>query len=129
MRMKGPAVFLAQFLRAEPPFDTVETIVPWMRERGFKGVQIPAWDSRAIDLQAAATSSEYCARYRERLAAHGVEPTEIAAYLAGQVLVMHPMYERLFQGFFPEGLTGASASAWAAEGIRRTIRASAHLGT
>src|SRR6266542_3094727 len=129
MRMKGPAVFLAQFLRDESPFDTIETIVPWMSERGFTGVQIPAWDPRAIDLDAAAKSADYCDQYRAQLALHHVEPTELAAYLAGQVLAMHPIYESLFQGFFPRGLTGTSRSEWAAEQIRQTIRASANLGT
>jgi sugar phosphate isomerase/epimerase len=127
--MKGPAVFLAQFLRDESPFNDVETLAPWMREKGFTGVQLPAWDSRAIDVDAAAESPEYCARFREQLAEHDVELTELAAYLAGQVLVMHPMYEGLFQGFFPAGLSGSSRSDWAAREIEKTIQASANLGT
>src|SRR5579871_5068355 len=129
MRMRGPAVFLAQFLRDESPFDELSTIVPWMTERGFNGVQIPAWDARAIDLGTAATSRDYCDEYRATLAAYGAQPTELAAYLAGQVLAMHPLYEPLFQGFFPDGLSGERRSGWAAEQIRQTILASANLGT
>ncbi|HAA62355.1 MAG TPA: AP endonuclease, partial [Planctomycetaceae bacterium] len=58
--MKGPAVFLAQFLRDEPPFDSLESIAGWFAELGYRGVQIPGWDSRTIDLDQAAESATYC---------------------------------------------------------------------
>jgi sugar phosphate isomerase/epimerase len=39
--IKGPAVFLAQFLRDTPPFNTLEDICKWFADLGYTGVQIP----------------------------------------------------------------------------------------
>ena len=127
--IKGPAIFLAQFMRDEEPYNTIDNIGRWVAGLGYKGVQIPAWDARAIDLDQAAESKTYCDEYRGKLKEIGLEPTELAAYLAGQVLVMHPAYEILFEGFHPPGLKGEERTAWAAGEIEKTIRASVHLGT
>ena len=69
--MKGPAVLLAQFMRDEPPYDTLENIGGWVADLGYKGVQIPAWDPRTIDLDQAAESVAYCDEYRGRLPSSG----------------------------------------------------------
>ena len=61
--IKGPAVFLAQFLRDEEPFANVISIGKWFAGLGYKGVQVPAWDRRVIDLDQAATSRGYCDDY------------------------------------------------------------------
>ena len=58
--IKGPALFLAQFMGDKPPFDTLANIAKWAAELGFIGIQIPAWDSRCIDLAKAAESKTYC---------------------------------------------------------------------
>ena len=42
--IKGPAVFLAQFLRDTPPFNSLENICKWFAELGYAGVQIPGWE-------------------------------------------------------------------------------------
>ncbi len=128
-QIKGPAIFLAQFMRDEEPYNTIDNIGRWVAGLGYRGVQIPAWDARAIDLDQAAESKTYCDEYRGKLREMGLEPTELAAYLAGQVLVMHPAYETLFEGFHPPGLRGEERTAWAAGEIEKTIRASVHMGT
>jgi sugar phosphate isomerase/epimerase len=51
--INGPALFLAQFMGDEPPFNTLENIARWAAELGFIGVQIPSWDARLIDLKKA----------------------------------------------------------------------------
>ncbi|HJZ14401.1 MAG TPA: sugar phosphate isomerase/epimerase, partial [Stellaceae bacterium] len=58
--IKGPAVFLAQFLRDVPPFNTLENICKWFADPGYAGVQIPGWDRRVIDIDQTATSNTYC---------------------------------------------------------------------
>ncbi|MBI3464346.1 MAG: hypothetical protein HY000_15015 [Planctomycetes bacterium] len=73
--MKGPAIFLAQLLRDQPPFDQLPSLARWVAERGYIGVQIPAWDRRAIDLDCAAESQAYCDDLRAALA---VEATTVA---------------------------------------------------
>ncbi|MHC4406141.1 MAG: sugar phosphate isomerase/epimerase family protein [Planctomycetota bacterium] len=127
--MKGPAIFLAQFLRDEPPYDGLGSIARWVAELGYKGVQIPTWDARVFDLDTAAESKPYCDDVRGRLQAVGIEPTELAAHLQGQVLAVHPAYEELFGAFYPQGLRGTERAAWAAGQLTKTIRASANMGT
>ena len=48
--IKGPAIFLAQFMDDNPPFNSMEGICKWVANLGYKGIQIPSWDSRCIDL-------------------------------------------------------------------------------
>jgi sugar phosphate isomerase/epimerase len=128
-KIKGPSIFLAQFLRDEAPFNEITAIARWAAGNGYLGVQIPTWDPRAIDLDQAAGSRAYCEEYRGMLGELGLEPTELAGHLQGQVLAVHPAYEVMFEAFHPVGLTGPARTAWAAEQLRKVILASANIGT
>jgi sugar phosphate isomerase/epimerase len=121
-------VFLAQFLRDAEPYNSLEGLAPWFAGLGYRGVQIPAWDRRVIDLDQAAESRSYCDDYRGRLAAQGLAVTELAGYLQGQVLAVHPAYEAGFAAFHPPGLTGKARTQWAAGELQKCILASAHMG-
>ena len=70
--IKGPAIFLAQFMRDEEPYNTIDNIGRWVASLGYRGVQIPAWDARAIDLDQAAASKTYCDEYRGKLQEMGI---------------------------------------------------------
>ncbi|MBI2193524.1 MAG: sugar phosphate isomerase/epimerase [Planctomycetes bacterium] len=129
MAIQGPAVFLAQFLREQPPFNNLKNIGKWFSDLGYKGVQIPGWDARVIDLEKAATSKAYCDDLRGTLADLGLQVTEVAGYLAGQVLAVHPAYEVMFEGFHPKGLRGNARTDWAAGELKKCIAASVNLGT
>jgi len=48
--IKGPAIFLAQFVGDEKPFNNLKNICKWTKDLGYKAVQIPAWDQRLIDI-------------------------------------------------------------------------------
>ena len=52
--MQGPGIFLAQFVRDEPPFNTFSGLCRWAVDLGYRGVQVPAWETRLIDLDEAA---------------------------------------------------------------------------
>jgi sugar phosphate isomerase/epimerase len=127
--MKGPAILLAQFLRDEPPFHNLEAIATWVASLGYKGIQIPTNDSRVFDLKRAAESASYCDDFRGTLSELGLQPTELAAHLQGQVLAFHPAYKVLFQPFYPEGLDDRARKAWATEQLRFVIQASVNMGT
>jgi len=127
--IKGPAVFLAQFLRDEPPFDSLEAIAGWFAGMGYRGVQIPGWDARTIDLDQAAESKSYCEDYCGSLKELGLQVTELTGYLQGQVLAVHPAYAEMFEGFHPAGLDDGQRTQWASEQIRKLIVASATMGT
>ena len=53
--MKGPAIFLAQFIGDAPPFNSFDAICGWAAGLGYKGVQVPTSDPRLIDLDKAAS--------------------------------------------------------------------------
>ncbi len=102
----GPGILLAQFLRDEPPYNDIKTLAPWAALLGYKGLQIPTWDKRVFDLEQAAASQAYCDDYREQLGESGLCVTELCGALQGQVLALHPAYERMFDAFYPSGLSG-----------------------
>ena len=58
--IKGPAVFLAQFVDKKAPFNSLEGMCKWAADLGYKGIQIPTWESFLIDLDEAAESQDYC---------------------------------------------------------------------
>jgi len=127
--MKGPAIFLAQFLGNAAPFDTLDHLAEWAGGLGYKGVQIPC-DPRLIDLETAAQSRNYCDDLRARLARFGVEPTELSTHTQGQLVAVHPAYDPLFDGFAPPELRGRppERQRWAVEQVKLAARASANLG-
>jgi len=126
--MKGPGIFLAQFLRDNEPYNNLENIGKWVADLGYKGVQIPTWDTRVIDLDKAAESKGYCDDLRGKLTDVGLEISELSAHLQGQVLAIHPAYEVAFGPFYPENLTDKERTKWAAEQLRMAVLASANLG-
>jgi sugar phosphate isomerase/epimerase len=127
--IKGPAIFLAQFLGDQAPFNSLKGIAQWAANLGYKGVQIPTWDKRVFDLDLAATSLEYCDQVRGTLAEYGLEVVELASYLQGQVLAIPQTYELLFQGFYPQGYTDSQRQAWATNQLLKSVKASANMGT
>ena len=64
--IKGPAIFLAQFMGDKAPFNSLETICEWAASLGFKAVQIPTWEKRLIDLKLAAESKTYADELKGR---------------------------------------------------------------
>ncbi len=127
--IKGPAVFLAQFLRDEAPFNNLKNIGKWMADLGYKGVQIPTWDSRVIDLDKAAESKAYCDDQRGQLKEMGLEPTELGGYLQGQVLAVNPAYAVGFAPFHPAGQNDQQRTEWATDQLKKCVLASANMGT
>lgn len=128
-RIRGPAIFLAQFMRNEEPYDNILNISKWVSDLGYRGLQIPTWDRRAIDLDLAADSKTYCDEYKGKLSDLSLVVTELTGYLAGQVLAIHPAYDQLFEAFHPDGLKGNARTAWAADQLKKCIRASVNMGT
>jgi sugar phosphate isomerase/epimerase len=128
--MKGPAIFLAQFAADHAPFNNLRTIADWVAGLGYVGVQIPSWDARLFDLNRAAESTAYCDEIRGILAERGLQLTELSTHLQGQLVAVHPAYDRLFDGFAPEGLRGRASArqAWAADQLRLAAKASLNLG-
>lgn len=128
--MKGPGIFLAQFVSADKPFNSLSEIGQWAASLGYKGVQIPTWESSLIDLQKAAESTEYCAEIQGVLADYGLEITELSTHLQGQLIAVNPAYDDLFDGFAPEELRGKpkARTEWAKQQLMWAAKASQNLG-
>ncbi len=128
--LKGPGVFLAQFATDDAPFDTLDGLAGWAAAKGFKGVQIPAWDTRLFDLQTAADSQSYCDDLKGQLAAHGLEVTELASHLIGQLVAVHPAHDQIMDSFAPSHLRGQpqTRQEWAVAQMHNLARASRNLG-
>src|ERR1700712_502315 len=118
--IKGPAVFLAQFITDEAPFNSLDAICKWAAGLGFKGIQMPTLDSRFIDLQKAAESKTYADELKGTIASYGLEITELSTHLQGQLVAVHPAYDDLFDGFAPAALRGkpAARQQWAVEQLQ-----------
>ena len=128
--LKGPAIFLAQFMGDQPPFDNLKTICKWVSSLGYIGVQLPAWDSRVIDLKQAAESKDYCDELKGTVETCGLQITELATHLQGQLVAVHPAFTDLFDGFAPKAVRGnlKERTAWAVEQLKYSARASKNLG-
>lgn len=128
--IKGPAIFLAQFAGSEPPFDKFDTICRWAASLGYKGVQIPAWDSRFIDLEKAAESVGYCQDLKGVAAEQGVEITELATHLQGQLVAVNPVFNDAFDAFAAPEVRGnpSARQAWAVRQVTLAAKASRNLG-
>lgn len=127
--IKGPAIFLAQFVADTPPFDSLDGIAAWAAGLGFKGVQMPT-GTPLFDLEKAANSQAYCDEVKGVLARHGIVITELSTHLQGQLVAVHPAYDALFDAFAPAQVRGNTAArqGWAVEQVKLAAKASRRLG-
>ena len=128
--MKGPAIFLAQFAGDTSPFNNLNEISRWAVSLGYKGVQIPTWDTRLLDLNKAAESRGYCDEIKGMLKSNGAEVTELSTHLQGQLVAVHPAYDEAFDGFAPPSVRGnpSARQKWGVEQLRLAARASRNFG-
>lgn len=128
--IKGPAIFLAQFAGDEPPFNDLESICKWAADLGYKGVQIPTWETGLIDVKKLAESKTFADEYKGKIEETGVQITELASHLIGQLVAVHPAYDTMFDAFAPQELHGKpkERQKWAVEQLKYTAKASKNLG-
>ena len=129
-KIKGPAIFLAQFAGDSEPFNTLDNIAKWASNLGYKGVQIPSWDGRLIDLDKASNSKSYCEDIKGTLSKHNLELTELSTHLQGQLVAVHPAYDIAFDGFAAEDVRGnpKARQEWAVDQMMKAAKASQNLG-
>jgi len=128
--LKGPALFLAQFIGDKPPFDRLDTLAKWASGLGYSGLQLPTSAPHIFDLDQAAQSQAYCDDIAGMLAKHGMQITELSTHLQGQLVAVHPAYDALFDGFAPQDRRGnpPARQAWAVEQVTLAAKASQRLG-
>ena len=124
--MKGPAIFLAQFVGNAQPFNSFAAICGWAAGLGYKGVQVPTSDPRLIDLDKAAVSQTYCDEITGVAASHGLVITELSTHLQGQLVAVHPAYNEAFDAFAPTAVRGKpkERQIWAVDQMKKAAQAS-----
>lgn len=128
-QIKGPGIFLAQFVGAEAPFNSLGAITKWAGDLGYKGVQIPAWEKCLFDLDKAAESKVYCDEIMGVCAENGVQITELSTHLVGQLVAVHPAYDAQFDSFAPAEVAGnpTARQKWAVDQMLKAAKASRNL--
>lgn len=128
--IKGPAIYLAQFVGDKAPFNTFKDICGWAASLGYKGVQIPAWDTRLIDVTKAAESKTYCDELKGTAAEQGVEITELASHLQGQLVAVNPAFDDALDAFAAPHVRGnpKARQEWAVQQVKASAIASRNLG-
>ena len=129
-KIKGPAIFLAQFVGDQEPFNSLDSISKWASNLGYKGVQIPSWDKRLIDLSKASESKNYCDEIKGILNKNKIELTELSTHLQGQLVAVHPAYDIPFDGFADMSVRGnpSKRKDWAINQLMMAAKASENLG-
>ena len=78
--MKGPAIFLAQFMGDQEPFNSLRSICKWVADLGYKGVEIPTFDPRCVDLKQLAESKTYADEVDGIVREAGLEITDLSTH-------------------------------------------------
>jgi sugar phosphate isomerase/epimerase len=129
-QIKGPAIFLAQFISDEAPFNSFATICQWAANLGYKAIQLPTANSRIFDLEKAAQSQDYCDEVASIAAQAGLTISELSTHLQGQLVAVHPAYDEMFDNFAPQALRGdpRARTKWAINQLMMAAKASKNLG-
>ena len=128
--IKGPAVFLAQFMDDTAPFNSLDGLCKWASDLGYVGIQIPTWETRLIDLDKAAESKMYCDDLKGKINSYGLEITELSTHLQGQLVAVHPAYDIMFDNFAPSQVKNnpKARTKWAIDTVKKAAIASQYLG-
>ncbi|MCT4703899.1 sugar phosphate isomerase/epimerase [Enterobacteriaceae bacterium H20N1] len=128
--LKGPSLFLSQFIGEQPPFNSLDTLAAWAAGLGYKAVQIPTHLPHIFDLRKAAESQDYCAEISGKLANFGLQVSELSTHLQGQLIAVHPAYDAAFAGFAPPELAhdARARQQWGVDSLKQAARASQNLG-
>lgn len=127
--IQGPGIFLAQFLPADNQPASLQSLVSWAAELGYKGIQLPTWDKRLFDLDSASSSQTYCDEVLGICQAAGVAITELSTHLQGQLVAVHPAYGDMLDIFAPAAVrnNAAARAEWAKGQLLKAASASAKL--
>ena len=127
--IKGPSLFISQFIDTDPQFGTLADIAEWAAGLGFVALQIPISHPHIFDVDQAAASTAYCEDIQAVLARYGLVVSELTSQRHGHLMAVHPAYDHTVDAFTPEALRGdpAARQEWAAGRILAAATASRRL--
>ena len=79
--LKGPGIFLSQFIGEQAPFNSLEGLAQWASALGYRALQIPCNHRSLLDLDLASTSQTYCDEISALLNKHGLVVSELSTPL------------------------------------------------
>ncbi|WP_409306276.1 sugar phosphate isomerase/epimerase family protein [Pectobacterium sp. B1J-3] len=128
--LKGPGIFLTQYIGEQAPFNTLENLAGWAAGLGFKALQIPCHHPHIFNLATAATSQTYCDDVKGLLAQYGLVISELSTHLEGQLIAVHPAYNDAFDEFAPPAYrhNPQARQQWAISTLKQAAVASSRLG-
>lgn len=128
--LKGPGIFLAQFIDSTSPYNSLEGLASWAANLGFKALQMPCNHKHIFDVEKAAASQQYCDDVKGILAERGLQLSELSTHLEGQLVAVHPAYNQPFAGFAPKAFANnpQARQEWAVGIVKKAAQASARLG-
>ncbi|TMP20821.1 AP endonuclease [Pseudoalteromonas sp. S2721] len=129
-KIKGPAIFLAQFISDQAPFNSFRGLCEWASGLGYKAIQVPTSNPTIFDLEKAAQSQHYCDEVTGIATEYGLTISELSTHLQGQLIAVHPAYDEMFDNFAAEHVKGnpAARTKWATEQLMMAAKASKNLG-
>ena len=127
--MKGPAIFLAQFLPPSQEETSLRSMCEWASNLGYEGVQIPTWDARIFDLKLASESQQYCDQVLSVCHDAGVQISELSTHLQGQLVASHARLCEPLNSLCPEQCSDdvMAQRMWAREQLLMAAKASQRL--
>lgn len=127
--IKGPGIFLAQFIGDNPPYNSLHSMCEWVSSLGYKAIQIPTLDERFINLKLCAESKTYADELKGTINSYGLEISELSTHLQGQLIAVHPAYDLMFDNFAPTSVRGNSKArtVWAHQQLLYAAKASQNL--
>lgn len=127
--IKGPGLFLAQYVNADERLSTLEGLASFAAECGFTALQIPTFYPKIFDLAQAAESQAYCDDIRGVLARHKLEISELTSQRQGHLMAVNPAYDRTIAHLAPESVRSdpRAREDWAASQLRLAAKASRRL--
>ncbi len=129
--IKGPGIFLAQFIGPRAPFNTPGGDSAVGRRPGVQGIADPPATTRRFLMSSGRRRARPTAtRSAASPAEHGLVISELSTHLEGQLVAVHPAYDAAFDAFAPAALHGdpQARQRWAVEKVRRAAVASGRLG-
>ena len=127
--IRGPALFISQFIGPPPLFETLAAVAGFAAAIGFRALQLPVHDPGIVDVERVG-DPEYAAGIAAALDAHGLQASEVAAHRAGQLLAVHPAYDDAVDALAPASVRGdrQARQARAERDLRGAIALASRLG-
>lgn len=128
--IKGPGLFLTQFINTDERLTSLEGLAGFAGEHGFKALQVTTANQVIFDVGRAAESQAYCDDVKGMLAKHGLVISELTANRHSHLIAVNPAFDPLVAPMAPEQVRSnpKARTEWAVQQVLAAVKASRRLG-